>query len=719
MASNARLLVEIAASIGTFREDLGRAAAIAESNAKRIEGAFGKLDDKLTSIGKNFILGLASAFSAAAITEFIRDTVAAAEELNNLAAATGSTIENLSRLANQARIAGTDFTKFQDLMLKLSANLALADDSTSNIGRAFAALGIRARDPAEAVKELAVQLNKYADGVGKAALVADVFGGGAGGKAAAVAFLSTLKEIAQAQDIAATTSTRQAQEAEELAKALRRISVESTTLKDAILSGIVPALLNLIERFRLVREAGESMFGAFLRAGTDVSTVKDQIGEAAEKLDLLRRKAAANNFLGLNVRKFLPDALLITDEDVRKQEAKLKALQKIYAQSLGDLSFLDKDRRPVLNYVPKNDTAAKQAMSEAQRYLENLERQLDRTKDLTVAEQVLSDIRSGRLKLTGGVTEAQLLNIARQIDAAKAEKDARAALARQLEEEARLRERISQAGTREQQAMLAETAKLAEANEALKEEIALVGADETKRLALAQARLDSAIALKEDTKFMYENAGGMEAQVSTLEDQIRILKERKSLLSQKGIAEALIEDAKKLKEFNDIFVNAFADSAVAIATHTKSIADAFRDMERQIVASISRIAAQKIAEALFGTAVGSTGATGTFSSFTSALAGLFGIGGANPGGFSGTGFASGTDFAPGGVSLVGERGPELVNLPRGAQVIPNEVLSSRRAARSTTIVQHINVLPGATTKSATQAAMLAGIQAQRALSRNA
>lgn len=36
--------------------------------------------------------------------------------------------------------------------------------------------------------------------------------------------------------------------------------------------------------------------------------------------------------------------------------------------------------------------------------------------------------------------------------------------------------------------------------------------------------------------------------------------------------------------------------------------------------------------------------------------------------------AAGTSFAPGGVSLVGERGPELVNLPRGSQVIPNHAL---------------------------------------------
>lgn len=36
--------------------------------------------------------------------------------------------------------------------------------------------------------------------------------------------------------------------------------------------------------------------------------------------------------------------------------------------------------------------------------------------------------------------------------------------------------------------------------------------------------------------------------------------------------------------------------------------------------------------------------------------------------FSVAGFAKGTNYAPGGLALVGERGPELVNLPRGSQV---------------------------------------------------
>ena len=36
--------------------------------------------------------------------------------------------------------------------------------------------------------------------------------------------------------------------------------------------------------------------------------------------------------------------------------------------------------------------------------------------------------------------------------------------------------------------------------------------------------------------------------------------------------------------------------------------------------------------------------------------------------FGGEGFAMGTSYAPGGVAMVGERGPELVSLPRGSRV---------------------------------------------------
>lgn len=49
---------------------------------------------------------------------------------------------------------------------------------------------------------------------------------------------------------------------------------------------------------------------------------------------------------------------------------------------------------------------------------------------------------------------------------------------------------------------------------------------------------------------------------------------------------------------------------------------------------------------------------------------LIAIGSAIQNAYKKQAFAVGTTFAPGGMALVGERGPELVNIPRGGQVIP-------------------------------------------------
>ena len=46
------------------------------------------------------------------------------------------------------------------------------------------------------------------------------------------------------------------------------------------------------------------------------------------------------------------------------------------------------------------------------------------------------------------------------------------------------------------------------------------------------------------------------------------------------------------------------------------------------------------------------------------------------------GYATGTDYAPGGVSLVGEKGPELVRLPTGSQVLNAEKTKSALGGRT-------------------------------------
>lgn len=59
------------------------------------------------------------------------------------------------------------------------------------------------------------------------------------------------------------------------------------------------------------------------------------------------------------------------------------------------------------------------------------------------------------------------------------------------------------------------------------------------------------------------------------------------------------------------------------------------------------------------------------------------------------GYADGTDFHTGGLAIVGEKGPELVNMPRGSQVIPNQdlpVLGGDTYQTVNVYVDHVNSL---------------------------
>jgi hypothetical protein len=113
-----------------------------------------------------------------------------------------------------------------------------------------------------------------------------------------------------------------------------------------------------------------------------------------------------------------------------------------------------------------------------------------------------------------------------------------------------------------------------------------------------------------------------------------------------------------------------------IVSGAKSASDGFNDMAKSIIRDIEQMIIKltiigplmRALQTGFGGLFGNAGIN-----LNGSIAGAVGptsIGGAPlvPA------FASGTDNAPGGLALVGERGPEIVNLPRGSQVIPNAAL---------------------------------------------
>ena len=244
-----------------------------------------------------------------------------------------------------------------------------------------------------------------------------------------------------------------------------------------------------------------------------------------------------------------------------------------------------------------------------------------------------------------------------------------------------------------------------------------------ERLGIAQAtgaisELDmlyqTSAANKEKLAILQRIATAYAAIAERSRDPADMLKAEQIKLELEKVAAATDLVADK---FNKLFAEEFANSVVDVVTGTKSISQAFKDMGKSITKAIADIAAQNIATALFGKGGPASGVGGFFSqmfggsSEGSLLSWLFSLLGGGSGGGLGYGtigsnipagpfpYADGTAFHPGGMALVGERGPELVQLPRGSSVTPNKELKKMFMGG---ITVNINVPQSTTTASARQ-----------------
>lgn len=608
------LVVSLSADITRFSAGMTQAASQTQATMNQINSAVG--------IAKAGLAGLAGAFSLGAALDFAKETVAAAAALDDLADSTGSSVENLSKLKNQAQVSGASFETLSSLMLKLSAGMAGADDESSNVGRALKALGVDAKDPAEALQQVAVSLSKYQDGIGKAAIARDLFGKGG------PAFLSVLKDIAATQDIAATVTTKQAAEAEKLEQAFRRLSVESSTLKNALLSHVVPSLNNVIERFRLAREAGEGYFGALLRAGTNMDTITEQIDRASQALERTRKAAEAAKS---NPLRFIP-GLTITDADVAAAEAKLRALQNIaFAANKLNASRGNDILPPQLNYTGAKDTAkaARQAVAD---YRDEIQKLQDEMAKLAGTDGGYTHLIAANEKYQRDLQAGKVINI----------------------EQAR--ELMQTAVALDQQE--AEVKRVAAAWEAY-EKAAKAALDFQKEIddAIYKANLsikaqNDALELEHKTLGMTDNARQQFIVGLALEDAARekntngvaLLTKQLELLRQQANDNALLKMAEQAQRAfeaatsfaSDFFVDLFNNGSKAF----KNLWDNFKQLAFRALADI---AAKQVVVSIAG-AVG-LGASGIASASTGGLnlASLFGQGAGAFSAASGAGIGAGLE----------------------------------------------------------------------------
>lgn len=342
-----------------------------------------------------------------------KEIVHFATQLEDLADSTGSSVESLSKIANQARIAGVDMATLTPAINKLAAGMAGADENTGHVAHALDALGISTRDPAQAMQEIAIKLDGYADGVGKAALARDLFGKGG------PAFLSLLKDMAKYQDVAATVTAQQAEEAKKLEAQMRLLGVQSTTFANIVLTAVVPAISSVIERFNAGEKAGLGFWTALNMAGhadvagqiqiigNEIAVTEKKITDAAtdprrayyleqykqEKRDLEAKRAA---LIGVRDAALLANAAENTDQNDRKLV------------------------KPTLQYTGGNDKAAVDAVGNALAAMDDsLRRALASEEKLTEVDKVFVALAEGKIDAIGREHKARLdviLGLAQEID---------------------------------------------------------------------------------------------------------------------------------------------------------------------------------------------------------------------------------------------------------------------------------------------------------------
>jgi hypothetical protein len=606
-----RITVDLMARTGSFETDLKRAAKEAEKRAKEIDAAISKA---------GAAVGTALAAAGTAAIYFGKQLIDGLDALNDVKDATGASIENISALEDVALRTGGSLENVSSILVKF--NSVLKDADGKNVAsQALKALGLDAEelkriDPAEALRQTAAALAAFSDDGEKARYVQELFGKSV--KEAA----PFLKDLAEQTELVGKVTAEQAQAAEDFNKTLFEMNKNVVDLSRSLLGPMVSSINEVVKAFKEGREAGRG----FLDIG--LSNYWKQVKEFWGVKDMNAPQVGGG-------RGFVNPSLPET--------------------------------RPILPTLPTASitkapkAAAKERETELQRYVEALQKQIQKVKELSVEEKLLDDIRTGSLKLQKGETTDRALALAKQVDSLKAMAEY-TKLAQEAEKE-RTDVLLKAATTQEEQVKT-----LTEGNKALREETEMIGKNAEAQAAIESARISSAIAIKEQALAEAENAGALARTTDAIREQIRLLTERKDLVVQKGVTEKLAEDSKKAEDFAKSVGAAFESSFEKAILEGGKLSDVLKGLAKDILALTLRQSITGPLASLIGGSLGGGGA----ASFANLIGGM---GGDSLGAFIGIkGFANGGSPPVGKISMVGENGPELFVPNTAGTIIPNHAL---------------------------------------------
>lgn len=745
------LTLDLIAKIGGFEEGMDRASRTADKKTREIErnarARAKEIEKAFDGIGAAIAGGFAGITIGTVFAKFITETKEAEQEqaqlaavvkstgmaagysvgqLNDMAAALaqssvfseGDINKAQTRLLSYTGVVGDQVPKAMQAVIDMSSRLGVdLNQAAETIGKALdvpseglSALskqGFRFTDDQKKVVEQLERTGKTAQAQkiildalessygGAAAAARDTFGGAlaalqnniddllTGDSGSMVELKNSVETLNSTLSSDATKSAFAA-----FTKLLTDVSVKAvqalTDVGNFMSSG---AKLNIMGNFALSefgvggRQTGDNLAGSNIKAlTTDIAAMEAEVKKATDRGDKARVEQMQKSI----------------SESLRSREY-FKQLQAQQAMNLVDGYPDEAARRRVglpvagdgVGVKPKATTGKDKAAKETdfQKTMERLRKELDKTKELTEYEQLLSDIRAGRIKNLLPGEQLQLENAAKALDLGKANAKV-VAETKKMEEE--MQKFLGEMSADQTKRAREQVDTLAQQNKQMREEVELIAVSAEGRAAIEKARLSSAIATKEETLALREKYGATKSEQEALRAEIALLYERADILTDKGVKEALAEDQKFYEQMQQNIQDSLGQGLYDILDGN------FKNIGKSFANTLKKMAADALAADLARAMFGAKGTTGGGLFGTLLGAGSMALGDATGTSIGGTygnatqaslttlfasvsGKASGGDVAAGSLHRINELGPEVLDYDgkqflmmgrKGGSVIP-------------------------------------------------
>ncbi len=225
------------------------------------------------SVG-NSLAGLGIGLSAGAFVAFTQGVINSMDALNDLKDATGASIENISALEDIARRSGASFDTVSTALIKMNQGLNAAKPG-SDTALAIEAIGLsikdlKALDPAEALRRVAVGLSGFADDGNKARITQELFG------KSLKDIAPLLNDVADAGALVGKVTTEQTKAAELLNKQFFALQTNALDASRTLVNTFIPTLGTIAAEFNRADTAGinfSSSIGGVIKTGIQAAAV--------------------------------------------------------------------------------------------------------------------------------------------------------------------------------------------------------------------------------------------------------------------------------------------------------------------------------------------------------------------------------------------------------------------------------------------------------------